>query len=92
MEGHSEVSTVIHEFLADAGSPVRSGILVNILEQLRDKPLSIRDPRDIMFFAEAMDVCRFHLSDLDLAYQVDKLLHTADNYNLIGDSYKESLY
>ena len=30
--------------------------------------------------------------DRDLALRVDELLHTADNYDLIGDSYKEAIY
>lgn len=71
---------------------MRSAILINILDLLQDKPLSIRDPRDVLFFLNAMEVCRFHLNDLETAYRVDKLLHTADNYNLIGDSFKENQY
>ena len=30
--------------------------------------------------------------DRDLALRVDELLHTGDNYDLIGDSYKEAVY
>lgn len=40
----------------------------------------------------AMDIARNHLQNVDLAYQIDELLHVGDNYNLIGDSYKESVY
>lgn len=64
--------------------------IVNVLE--KQKSLTIQDPKDIWFFMKAMDVCRFHLVDKDLAYRVDSLLHTGDNYNFIGDSYKESVY
>lgn len=64
--------------------------IMNILE--KQKTLTIKDPKDTWFFTKAMDVCRFHLIDKDLAYRVDNLLHTGDNYNLIGDSYKESVY
>lgn len=74
------------------GGSSRSSILINILDILEGQSLSIRDPWDVLFFTEAMEVCRFHLSDLDTAYRLDNLLHTADNYDLIGDSYKESLY
>uniref|UniRef100_A0A1B6HTV0 Small ribosomal subunit protein mS39 n=1 Tax=Homalodisca liturata TaxID=320908 RepID=A0A1B6HTV0_9HEMI len=82
---------LLNTFCQDKSS-MRSAILVSILNLLEGKSLEIRDPRDVMFFTQAMDVCRFHLSDLDTAHRVDRLLHTADNYNLIGDSYKESIY
>jgi len=73
-------------------SGMRSGVLVDILNILEGKSLSIRDPRDVLFFSEAMAICRLHLRDIDTAYRLDNLLHTADNYNLIGDSFKESVY
>ncbi|XP_054258969.1 protein PTCD3 homolog, mitochondrial [Macrosteles quadrilineatus] len=74
------------------GSSIRSSVLINILDILEGKSLTIRDPRDIFFFTEAMDNCRYHLNDVEAAYRLDKLLHTGDNYNLIGDSFKESIY
>lgn len=52
----------------------------------------MKDPRDIIFFTDAMENCRYHLNDLEAAYRLDKLLHTGDNYDLIGDSFKESVY
>ncbi|PSN47240.1 Protein PTCD3 [Blattella germanica] len=39
-----------------------------------------------------MDVCRNHLQDIELAHRVHKLLHTGDNYNLIGDSFRDRHY
>lgn len=39
-----------------------------------------------------MEMCRHHLNDVAAATRVDNLLHYGDNYNLIGDSYKESVY
>uniref|UniRef100_A0A1B6E9B4 Pentacotripeptide-repeat region of PRORP domain-containing protein n=1 Tax=Clastoptera arizonana TaxID=38151 RepID=A0A1B6E9B4_9HEMI len=70
----------------------KSMILLNILDNLEGKELTIRHPKDVLFFNTAMDICRYYLLDVGLAFKLDNLLHTADNYNLIGDSYKESLY
>ncbi|RZC40303.1 PTCD3 -like protein, mitochondrial, partial [Asbolus verrucosus] len=58
----------------------------------QNKEHTIRDLRDINFFMSAMDISRHHLRDVNLAERVNKLLHHGDNYNLIGDSYKESIY
>lgn len=55
--------------------------------------LECRSVRDTWFFVTAMDVCRNHLGgDRELAKRVDRLLHRGNNYDLMGDSYKESIY
>lgn len=69
-----------------------SHVLVDILNQIEGKEFEIRDLRDTNFFNKAMDVCRNHLHDKGLAKRVNALLHVGDNYNLIGDSFKESVY
>ncbi|KAK7874266.1 hypothetical protein R5R35_006301 [Gryllus longicercus] len=69
-----------------------SNILVEIMDTIQGQEFSVQDPKDTYFFVTAMDVCRNHLQDKDLAYRVDELLHTGNNYILIGDSYKESIY
>lgn len=69
-----------------------SHILVNILDELQGKSLSIRDPRDVFFFVTAMDVAANHLQDKDVANRVNDLVHVGENYNLIGDSFKEAIY
>lgn len=73
------------------GGPV-SSILVDIMDQIQNQEFVIKDLKDTYFFVTAMDVCRNHLQDKDLAYRVDDLLHFQNNYDLIGDSYKESIY
>jgi len=65
---------------------------VDILNEIEGKSFTIHDPKDTFFFVTAMDLCRNHLQDLDLANKVNKLLHVGNNYDLIGDSYKESVY
>ncbi|XP_054739891.1 protein PTCD3 homolog, mitochondrial [Anastrepha obliqua] len=69
-----------------------SHIIVDILHQIKGREFTIQHPRDTFFFATAMDVCRNHLHDKSLAKKVDELLHTGNNYDLIGDTYKESVY
>lgn len=69
-----------------------SHVLVDIMNQIEGKDFNIQNAKDTYFFVTAMDVCRNHLADKDLAKRVDRLLHHANNYDLIGDSYKESIY
>jgi pentatricopeptide repeat domain-containing protein 3 len=69
-----------------------STILNDILDLIENKEHKIRDLKDVNFFVTAMEMCRHHLNDVAAATRVDNLLHYGDNYNLIGDSYKESVY
>uniref|UniRef100_W8AZV6 Small ribosomal subunit protein mS39 n=1 Tax=Ceratitis capitata TaxID=7213 RepID=W8AZV6_CERCA len=69
-----------------------SHIIVDILHELKGREFTIQHPKDTFFFATAMDVCRNHLHDKTLARNVDELLHTGNNYDLIGDTYKEAVY
>ncbi|KAJ4431515.1 hypothetical protein ANN_20113, partial [Periplaneta americana] len=73
------------------GGPI-STILVDIMNAIEGQTFTIQDPKDTFFFVTAMDICRNHLQDLELAHRVDRLLHVGDNYDLIGDSFKESIY
>ncbi|CAD7077516.1 unnamed protein product [Hermetia illucens] len=81
---------VLTTFCRERG-PV-SHVLVDILNEIEGKEFTIRDPKDTYFFVTAMDVSRNHLHDKHTAKRIDKLLHHGKNYDLIGDSYKESIY
>ncbi|CAB3370090.1 Hypothetical predicted protein [Cloeon dipterum] len=71
----------------------KSGILEEVLSILeKEGPLKVQDPKDTFFFLSAMDICKNHLEDPALAKRVHKLLHAHDNYDFIGDTYKESIY
>lgn len=74
-----------------AGGPV-SPVLFDIMPKIENRAHKIRDIKDTYFFVTAMDVCRNHLQDVNLARRVHALLNYENNYNLIGDSYKESIY
>uniref|UniRef100_A0A1A9V273 Small ribosomal subunit protein mS39 n=1 Tax=Glossina austeni TaxID=7395 RepID=A0A1A9V273_GLOAU len=69
-----------------------SHVIVDILNELGQQEFKIQHPKDTYFFATAMDVCRNHLHDRSLAQKVDKLLHTGKNYDLIGNTYQETIY
>ncbi|XP_047102645.1 LOW QUALITY PROTEIN: protein PTCD3 homolog, mitochondrial [Schistocerca piceifrons] len=69
-----------------------SSILLDIMNYIENKEYKVTHPKDTFFFVTAMDVCRNHLQDKELAYRLDKFLHRGNNYDLIGDSYKESIY
>ncbi|KRT86915.1 hypothetical protein AMK59_334 [Oryctes borbonicus] len=81
---------VLNAFCKERG-PV-SWILEDIMVQIENKDHQIQDLVDTFFFLTAMDICRNHLQDKELAKRVNKLLHYGNNYDLIGDSYKESIY
>lgn len=69
-----------------------SHVLVDILNQIEGKEFQINGLKDTYFFVTAVEVCRNHLNDKSLAKRVNSLLHVGHNYDLIGDSYKESVY
>ncbi|XP_075223114.1 small ribosomal subunit protein mS39 [Lycorma delicatula] len=70
----------------------KSAILIDIMDALDGKTFTIQDAKDTFFFVTAMEICNTHLSDVVLANRVNSLLLNGKNYNLIGDSYKESVY
>ncbi|XP_071448812.1 small ribosomal subunit protein mS39 [Hetaerina americana] len=70
----------------------KSNVLVDILNKLEGQALEARNPKDIHFFLTAMEVCRYHLQDVELAHRVHNLLLSHSNYDFIGDSFKESVY
>lgn len=70
----------------------KSTILIDILNLIEEKSLSIKDLVDTNFFTAAMENCRYHLQNVDVALRVHSILLKEKNYNLIGDSYRESVY
>ncbi|XP_013174951.1 PREDICTED: protein PTCD3 homolog, mitochondrial [Papilio xuthus] len=71
----------------------RVDILTTILNDLEKREnLLPQDATDTNFFITAMGVCSDHLQDISLAERLHKLLMKGDNYRLVGDAYKESIY
>lgn len=81
---------IIQTFCNDRNDP--SHVFLSIMKEIEDKEFTIRDIRDTHFFTIAMENCRHHIFNADAAKRLNKLLHLGENYNLIGDSYKESSY
>jgi pentatricopeptide repeat domain-containing protein 3 len=62
------------------------------MDKIEGKRFEASDPKDSLFFNRAIEVCRGHLHDKNLAYRVYNFLNLEDNYRLIGDSLKESVF
>ncbi|CAG0882465.1 unnamed protein product [Darwinula stevensoni] len=70
----------------------KNGILRDILKNLRGKTLTIQHPKDTYFFVTAMDVACNYLGDVALGKEIHEFLLDGNNYDFVGDSYKESIY
>ncbi|KAJ8727118.1 hypothetical protein PYW08_015515 [Mythimna loreyi] len=71
----------------------RFDILSTILNELEQKEhLEAKEPADTNFFITAMGVCSDHLQNITMAERLHALLMKGDNYKLVGDAYKESIY
>lgn len=69
-----------------------SHVLCDILNEIEGKEFKIQGLKDTFFFVTAMNICRNHLNDKNLAKRVNDLLHFGNNYELLGDAYRESIY
>lgn len=76
---------IIHLFYPRDLSTVKmpSLIIYDIMNELEGRTFSPQDLDDDRFFQLAMSVCS-SLRDLELAYQVHRLLNTGDNRKLVG--------
>ncbi|CAI9543096.1 unnamed protein product [Staurois parvus] len=66
-------------------------ILDKILQHIEGKSFTAQDPDDANFFASAMQVC-VDIKDLELAYRVDALRNTGDNWKFVGSRVAQSHY
>ncbi|KAM4050375.1 small ribosomal subunit protein mS39 [Anomaloglossus baeobatrachus] len=72
-------------------SLAQSQLLASILGQTQGRSFTAEDPDDALFFGEAMRVC-LEAKDLDLAYELHKLMNTGDNWRLLGKPSQEFAY
>ncbi|KAM9471069.1 small ribosomal subunit protein mS39 [Clarias gariepinus] len=66
-------------------------ILQEVLNEMSGKSFTAQDPDDVHFFPNAMRVCLDN-KDIEQAYRVHSLLEVGDNWQLLGDSYLQSIY
>ncbi|XP_057624404.1 pentatricopeptide repeat domain-containing protein 3, mitochondrial [Chionomys nivalis] len=66
-------------------------IIYDIMQELEGRTFSPQDLDDDKFFQSAMNVCS-SLRDLELAYQVHRLLNTGHNRKLIGSDLQLNFY
>ncbi|XP_063963516.1 small ribosomal subunit protein mS39-like [Lytechinus pictus] len=82
-------SLLLMIFYKDSLPP--SDILYDIMDTIEGQEFSMRHPKDVEFFKNAMSVC-LSLRDVELAYSVDLLLNTGENYKLAGDYTGQNVY
>ncbi|CAO2605383.1 Pentatricopeptide repeat domain-containing protein 3, mitochondrial, partial [Lemmus lemmus] len=83
---------IIHLFYQRANAiKTPSLIIYDIMQELEGRTFSPQDLDDDKFFQSAMNVCS-SLRDLELAYQVHRLLNTGDNRKLIGSDLQLNFY
>ena len=85
-------SLLLTVFVNDRTGGASPQVLYDIMDQLDNTVFKIRHPKDVTFFVTAMSVANDPLADLDLAFRIHQLLLLGDNYKLIGDALKESVY
>lgn len=66
-------------------------ILQEVLNEMSGKSFTAQDPDDVHFFPNVMRVCLDN-KDIEQAYRVHSLLEVGDNWQLLGDSYHQSIY
>ncbi|TFK10026.1 Pentatricopeptide repeat domain-containing protein 3, mitochondrial [Platysternon megacephalum] len=66
-------------------------IMYEVMDEIEGKTFVAQDPDDANFFVSAMIIC-VSLKDVKLAYRLHKLLETGDNWKLIGDAQRQSVY
>lgn len=59
-------------------------VLDEILQNIQGKCFTAQDPDDVKFFAEAIKVC-MDTKDIELAYKLDAVKNTGDNWKLLGN-------
>ncbi|CAB3235945.1 unnamed protein product [Arctia plantaginis] len=71
----------------------RIDIMSAIIKDLEQRDnIDVKESTDTNFFITAMGVCSDHLQDIKMAERLHDLLMKGDNYKLVGDAYKESIY
>ncbi|KAG7329005.1 hypothetical protein KOW79_007179 [Hemibagrus wyckioides] len=66
-------------------------ILQEVLNEMSGKSFTAQDPDDVQFFPNVMRICLDN-KDIEQAYRVHSLLEVGDNWQLLGDSYNQSIY
>ncbi|XP_040191388.1 pentatricopeptide repeat domain-containing protein 3, mitochondrial [Rana temporaria] len=66
-------------------------VLDDILPKIQGKCFTAQDPDDVKFFAEAVRVC-LETKDIEMAYKLDAVKNTGDNWKLLGNRTLVSYY
>uniref|UniRef100_A0A3P8WXT6 Small ribosomal subunit protein mS39 n=1 Tax=Cynoglossus semilaevis TaxID=244447 RepID=A0A3P8WXT6_CYNSE len=69
----------------------KTNILQEILSELRGKQFTCQDPDDVHFFRTAMKIC-LDIKDLELGYEVQRLVEVGENWRLLGNDSQSTGY
>ncbi|KAJ8262485.1 hypothetical protein GJAV_G00167000 [Gymnothorax javanicus] len=86
---YSHVLGIFYKAASSARSPTK--IIYEVMDEISGKSFSVQDPEDVQFFHSAMRIC-LDLKDIELAYRLHRFLEKENNWQLLGDSYQQSLY
>ncbi|XP_075336965.1 small ribosomal subunit protein mS39 [Odontesthes bonariensis] len=78
-------------FKSASSGPSNIDILEEMITELKGTSFTCQDPNDVLFFSSAMRICLDN-KDLELGYKVHSLVEVGENWRLLGDSYRQSIY
>jgi len=92
VENSLGVYKLLLEIFVDKKSNNKSPILFDIMKELEGKDMSLpRDPEDLFFLPQAMQVCNI-MNNAKLAWVVNEFLHTGQNVRLLSEWKQEQNY
>lgn len=85
-------SCLLSIFTNDRTGGASPEVLYEIMDEIEQKQIPICDAKDLTFFVNSMSVANESLCDIELAYRIHRYLSKGDNYKLVGDNFRESVY
>ncbi|XP_032825954.2 small ribosomal subunit protein mS39 [Petromyzon marinus] len=81
----------IHCRSSDSMQSSAADLISEVLEILNGENLQCQDPEDGYFFSSTMNMCLM-LKDVDLAYRLNQLLETGDNWRFLSPQQHSAYY
>ncbi|XP_077171661.1 small ribosomal subunit protein mS39 [Paroedura picta] len=78
-------------FYKSAYSRGPTDIIYEVMDEIEGKSFYPQDPADANFFSNTMRIC-LDLKDVQLAYQLHRVVETGENWKMLGDMSKQTAY
>ncbi|XP_060138283.1 small ribosomal subunit protein mS39 isoform X1 [Zootoca vivipara] len=78
-------------FYKPASSRAETEIIYDVMDEIKGKSFYPQDPDDGNFFSSAMRIC-LDLKDLQLAYELHRVVETGENRKMLGDMGQQTAY